>query len=198
MSAATKARVGVLALQGGYAAHQAMLNAINVDSVLVREPSQLAELDGLIIPGGESTTILKLLDENFRASIKSWYLSGGSLLGTCAGAILAAEDVAPDQATLGLIDISVQRNGYGRQIDSTVKTAVLSEDNSAIECVFIRAPRITRVGDQVKVLVHLDGEALCVQQQRCLVATYHPELTNDTRLHEWWYKSMGEANVSSD
>jgi 5'-phosphate synthase pdxT subunit len=180
-------QIGVLAIQGDFAAHGCVLEKLGVAWREIKRPEQLAEVSGLIIPGGESTTMLKfLLDEELIDPLKELAQRGGAFFGTCAGAILLAREVSnPAQPSLGLVDISIERNAYGRQVDSFVDTA----SNTALgppslELVFIRAPIITRTGPEVQVLVEHRGHPVLVQQGQYLVATFHPELTGDTRVHE--------------
>jgi 5'-phosphate synthase pdxT subunit len=169
-------RVGVLAVQGNFREHEAMLRRLGADVVEVRKPEQLAELDGLVIPGGESTAIGRLirlygLEEairRFRAPI----------LGTCAGMILL------DRDHLGLVDLAVERNAYGRQVASFEADLVLEGETEPLRGVFIRAPRVEDVGSDVEVLAELDGVPVLLRDGRIIVAAFHPELTDDTRVHE--------------
>lgn len=164
--------VGVLALQGDYVAHQRLLATLGISTIEIRRPEQLAGLSALVLPGGESTTLLDLLDHaGLFEPLKSF---DGALLGTCAGAILlAGEVIGPSQRSLGRLDMTVERNAYGRQVDSFVADGKL----------FIRAPKITRVGPDVEVLARARGEVVAVAQGRCVAATYHPELGGQTELH---------------
>jgi 5'-phosphate synthase pdxT subunit len=189
-------KIGVLAVQGNFAAHKRMLERVGVESVEVRRASQLDSLDGLIIPGGESTTMLKfLVEENLAEPIRDFASSGRAIFGTCAGAILLAHEVTgPAQPSLGLIDISVERNAYGRQIDSFVGKAETDIDGGALEAVFIRAPRITRVGPGVAELAHIDAEPVLVLEGKILVATFHPEMTTDERVHRLFVGIAGEPH----
>jgi 5'-phosphate synthase pdxT subunit len=175
----------VLALQGDFAAHALMLERIGAHACEVRRASQLSHVDALIIPGGESTTMLKFLEEEALAlPIKQFARSGKALFGTCAGAILlAAEVTSPAQSSLGLIDISVARNAYGRQVDSFVGEAETSLDGGPLEAVFIRAPRIHRTGPDVEVLARIGDEPVLVRQSNVTAATFHPELGADLRVH---------------
>ncbi len=177
------ARVGVLALQGDFEAHCKALAAAGAEAVEVRTAAQLASVDGLVIPGGESTTMLKLLRiENLFDDLKA-FGDKKPIFGTCAGAILLARDVInPSQESLGLMDIGVQRNAYGRQLDSRVTSIAL--DGEDLEAVFIRAPIIRRVGEGVRVLAEYNGDPVLAEQGRHLVATFHPELTKDTRVQK--------------
>ncbi|RMG48612.1 MAG: pyridoxal 5'-phosphate synthase glutaminase subunit PdxT [Acidobacteria bacterium] len=178
--------IGVLAIQGDFAAHGRVLERLGVRWCEVRYPAQLDELSGLIIPGGESTTMLKFLfDEGFIDPLKQ-YARRGALLGTCAGAILLAREVTnPPQPSLNLVDIAVKRNAYGRQVDSFIDTTMSPVlGPPPLEMVFIRAPIITHVGSGVEVLAEHRGHPVLVQQGSRLIATFHPELTSDTRVHE--------------
>jgi pyridoxal 5'-phosphate synthase pdxT subunit len=173
-------KVGVLALQGDFEAHQKALQRAGADAVQVRTPDELAKVDGLVIPGGESTTMLKLLDVSGLKEPLRRFGQEKPIFGTCAGAILLASEVShPAQESLHLMDISVERNGYGRQLDSRV---VRLEDG--VEAVFIRAPIIRRVGENAKVLATYNGDPVLVEEGRHLVATFHPELTGDSRVHQ--------------
>ena len=178
-------RVGVLAIQGDFAAHARMLARAGVEAVEVRRGDELASLDGLIIPGGESTTMLKvMLEEELIGPIRNFARAGKAIFGTCAGAILLAREVHnPQQQSLGLMDIAVERNSYGRQIDSFIRQVDTSVGEGPMEAVFIRAPRITRVGAGVETLSTIGGEPVLVKQDNLLAATFHPELTGDSRVH---------------
>jgi len=178
------ARIGVLALQGDFAAHAAALADVGARAVEVRRAAELDALAGLVVPGGESTTLLNLMaDEPWFEALRGFHARGGALLGTCAGAILLAREVVgPAQASLGLLDVTVRRNAFGRQVDSFEIEVALADDAAPLPAVFIRAPRIVRVGAGVEVLARLDGEPVLVRQGRVLAATFHPELTGDRRL----------------
>jgi 5'-phosphate synthase pdxT subunit len=188
---ARKKRVGVLALQGDYHAHQRALTRAGAEAVEVRSASDLEGVEGLVIPGGESTTMLKLLEEEKLLDPLRQFGRQRPIFGTCAGAILLASDVinsppsslsSPPQASLGLMDMQVERNAYGRQLDSRI--ARLSGDGmEELEAVFIRAPIIRRVGPGAKVLASYAGDPVLVEQGRHLAATFHPELTDDSRVH---------------
>jgi pyridoxal 5'-phosphate synthase pdxT subunit len=178
-------RIGVLAIQGDYAAHAEALADAGATPVEVRKPAELDDLDGLILPGGESTTMLKFLEKGgFFEALQS-YCAARPVFGTCAGAILMAREVAhPTQRSLGVLDAVVERNAYGRQIDSAILEAETSLAGGKLEMVFIRAPRITRVGDAVEVLARRDGFPALVRQGRVMAATFHPELSRDRRVHQ--------------
>ncbi len=177
--------VGVLALQGAYDAHSKALSALGATPVLVRRPEQLKDLDGLIIPGGESTTFLKHLErDGFFAALHT-FVRQTPTFGTCAGVILLATDVEnPAQASLAALDITVTRNAYGRQIDSTILTADTDLPGGPLEMVFIRAPRISRTGPAVETLATRDGSPVLIRQGHLLAATFHPELSSDPRIHQ--------------
>src|SRR5690242_19223534 len=173
--------IGVLALQGDSDAHRRSLEELGAKVVLVKKPEQLDEVEGLIIPGGESSTFLKLLgDAGFEKLMDFVRLK--PTFGTCAGAILLAKEVEnPTQSGLGAIDIAIRRNAYGRQMDSSIREG--SFRGSPIEMVFIRAPKIERVGEQVEVLVSEGNDPVVVRQGKTMAATFHPELSEDTQVH---------------
>ncbi|MEN3330739.1 MAG: pyridoxal 5-phosphate synthase pdxT subunit [Blastocatellia bacterium] len=178
-------KIGVLAVQGDYAAHARMLERIGVEAVELRRAGEFDEVDGLIIPGGESTTMLKFVEEEkLGDAIKSFAASARPIFATCAGAILVAREVSnPPQASLGLMDIAVARNAYGRQVDSFISTVDTTLAGGPLEAVFIRAPKITRVGNGVVTIATLKGEPVMVRQGNLVAATFHPELTDDDRAH---------------
>jgi pyridoxal 5'-phosphate synthase pdxT subunit len=190
-------KIGVLALQGDFAAHAAAIERAGAVPVLVREREQFREIDGLIIPGGESTTMLKLLRLDGLYDELADFAKGKPVFGTCAGAILMAKDVSrPAQDSLGVMDIAVERNAYGRQIDSRVVELapnVEFEERTApgkLEAVFIRAPIIRQVRDGVRVLAEYGGDPVLVEQGRHLAATFHPELTKDDRVHRLFLEKV--------
>ena len=177
--------IGVLALQGAYDAHVTTLAALGANPRLVRVPKELDGLDGLIMPGGESTTMLKFLDRNGFFDILQAFVKTTPTFGTCAGAILLATHVvSPAQRSLAALDITVQRNAYGRQIDSTILTAETALPGGPLEMVFIRAPRITQTGPAVETLATRDGHATLVRSGHLMAATFHPELSHDPRVHQ--------------
>lgn len=177
--------IGVLALQGDYAAHGKKLGQLDIKTTLITEAKQLQAVDGLIIPGGESTTLLKLMaGSSFFDQLKKFHQQQKPLFGTCAGMILLAKHVDPDQDSLGLIDISVKRNGYGRQLQSFIVEQITSLDSQPIEMVFIRAPQVVDQGPAVKVLACHNQQAVLVQQQQILAASFHPELSQSYRIHQ--------------
>ena len=177
-------KIGVLALQGDFDAHRRRLEELGADVVLVKKPVQLDEVDGLVIPGGESGTFLKLLGEEGFEKLRQ-FVRLKPTFGTCAGAILLASEVEnPQQAGLGALDISIRRNAYGRQLDSSIRQGKLG--TSPLEMVFIRAPKISRVGPGVEVLATEGKENIpvAVRQGTAMAATFHPELSDDTRVHQ--------------
>lgn len=175
--------IGVLALQGDYAAHARAFSNIGAQTVLVRNPEQLADLDGLVVPGGESTTMLKFLEKNNFFEMLEQFVSTTPCFATCAGCILLAREVLhPPQRSLGVLDATVERNAYGRQIDSAILKLPTELPGGPLEMVFIRSPRITRVGPGVEVLAKREGFPTLVRQGHLLAATFHPEMTTDTRV----------------
>ena len=180
-------RIGVLAVQGNFREHAAMLRRLGADPVEVRKPEQLTGLDGLVIPGGESTTFMRLMRlYGLEEAVQSFERP---VLGTCAGLIVL------DREHLGLLDVDVRRNAYGRQVASFEADLALAGDDVPLRGVFIRAPRVGRTGEGVEVLAELDGEPVLLRQGRFLVATFHPELTDDTRVHELFLESVREASL---
>jgi pyridoxal 5'-phosphate synthase pdxT subunit len=178
-------RVGVLAVQGNVREHAAMLRRLGADVVEVRKPEELARLDGLVVPGGESTTFMRLmrlygLDEAIRGFDQP-------ILGTCAGMIVL------DRDHLGLVDLAVDRNAYGRQVASFEADLRLAGEDEPLRGVFIRAPRVRETGEDVEVLAARDGEPVLVRDGRIIVASFHPELTEDTRVHELFLNAVREA-----
>jgi 5'-phosphate synthase pdxT subunit len=179
--------IGVLALQGNFREHAAMLRRLGVEVVEVRKPEQLEELDGLVIPGGESTTFMRLmriygLDEAIRRFDRP-------VFGTCAGMIVL------DREHLGLVDLRVRRNAFGRQVASFEADLDVAGEDEPVRAVFIRAPWIEEVGPQVEVLAEAEGRPVLAREGRFLVAAFHPELTEDTRLHERFLESVKEEQV---
>ena len=181
-------QVGVLALQGAFAAHSDCLTSIGVQSIEVRNPEQLSSVDALLMPGGESSTMSQLLESSgLFDPISSRIADGMPVFGTCAGMILLASEILDgrsDQRNFSAIDISVRRNAFGRQVDSF--EATINSSVGDFHGVFIRAPRIERVGDDVEILGSIDGEPVLVRQGNVLAASFHPELSNDARLHEYF------------
>ena len=184
-------RIGVLALQGDFEAHAKALDRAGAEALEVRSVEQLQELDGLVIPGGESTTMLKLLNQEHLLDPLREFGQTRPIFGTCAGAILLASRVTnPDQESLSLMDIDVERNGYGRQLDSRIARLKPEGLDRELEAVFIRAPIIKRVGEGAKVLAHYQGDPVLVEQGRHLVATFHPELTSDPSVHRLFLEKV--------
>src|SRR3989454_7052967 len=194
-------KIGVLALQGDFDAHRKRLEELGAEVVFVKKPEQLDEIDGLIIPGGESSTFLKLLGEAGFEKLKQ-FVRVKPTFGTCAGAILLANEVEnPRQKGLGAIDIAVRRNAYGRQIDSSIREGRFVQEkdklgDSPIEMVFIRAPKIERVGPGVEVIATegKDKDPVAVRQGRVMAATFHPELSDDTRVHRAFLDLVNNGN----
>jgi pyridoxal 5'-phosphate synthase pdxT subunit len=184
-ASARPVRIGVLAIQGDYDAHAQALREAGAEPVLVRKPEELAGIDGLIIPGGESTTFLKFLErDGFLTSLRD-FVRTKPTFGTCAGCILLAPEVThPPQKSLGALNATVERNAYGRQIDSSIHTAATELPGGPLEMVYIRAPRIAKTGDGVRVLATRDGFPVLVEQGHILAATFHPELSSDRRVHQ--------------
>jgi 5'-phosphate synthase pdxT subunit len=185
--------VGILAIQGDFAMHAKMLDAMAAPWKLVKHASDLDSVDGLIMPGGESTTMLKIFElEGLGEAIKEFAAEGKPIYGTCAGAILLAREVLnPPQRNLGLIDIAIERNAYGRQIDSSVQAGECPDfADHPVEMVFIRAPIIRRVGDGVRVLGRCANLPVLVEQGNILAGTFHPELTNDPVIHQYFLKKL--------
>ena len=179
--------IGVLALQGDFDAHRRRLEELGAKVVLVKKPEQLDEIDGLVIPGGESGTFLKLLGDEGFEKLKQ-FVRLKPTFGTCAGAILLATEVEnPKQAGLGAIDIRIRRNAYGRQLDSSIREGRFMMEkpgNSPLEMVFIRAPKIERIGEGVEVIATEGSDPVAVRQGSAMAATFHPELSDDTRVHQ--------------
>jgi pyridoxal 5'-phosphate synthase pdxT subunit len=180
-------QIGVLAVQGNFREHAAMLRRLGADVVEVRKPEQLDGLHGLVVPGGESTTFMRLmrlygLDEALRQF-------GGPVLGTCAGMIVLGRD------HLGLVDVAVDRNAYGRQVASFEADLQLEGEEEPLRGVFIRAPRVRDAGPEAEVLARLDGEPVLLREGRFIVASFHPELTEDTRVHELFLEAVREASL---
>jgi 5'-phosphate synthase pdxT subunit len=184
-------RIGVLAIQGDYDAHASALREAGAEPVLVRKPDQLAGLEGLILPGGESTTFLKFLErDGFLGSLRA-FVATQPTFGTCAGCILLAREVRhPSQESLGVLHVTVERNAYGRQIDSSIVTAETSLPGGALEMVYIRAPRIASVGEDVTILADREGSPVLVEQDHLLAATFHPELSADRRVHRYFVEKV--------
>jgi len=190
--------IGILAVQGDFAMHARMLDLIGASWKLVKHVKDLAEVDALILPGGETTTMLKFLNEREMGdAIRRFAKENKPIFGTCAGAILMAKEVLnPEQERLGLIDISIERNAYGRQVDSSVQQGECPElSDHPVEMVFIRAPIIRRVGQGVKILGRAEGLPVLVEQANLLAATFHPELTDDPTIHRHFLAKMGHQEL---
>lgn len=189
--------IGVLALQGAFEAHAKTLEALGVKAKLVRTPAELDGIDGLIIPGGESTTFLKFLERDGFLGALEKFVQNAPTFGTCAGAILLAKEVHnPEQASLAVLDIAVERNAYGRQIDSAIITEPTKLPGGPLEMVFIRAPRITRIGAGVEDLAEREGSPVLVRQGHLLAATFHPELGHDPRVHQLFLDIVQQHRAS--
>ena len=189
----TTPTIGVLAIQGDYEAHRARLEELGATVVLVRNPEQLDEIDAIIIPGGESSTMLKFLERGgFLQKLKD-FVRAKPTFGTCAGSILLASSVEnPPQESLGGMDIAVRRNAYGRQNESAIHEVQSELPGGPMEAVFIRAPKINRVGKSVEVLAELDGSPVLVREGHNMAATFHPELSDDTRVHKAFLQMVKE------
>jgi pyridoxal 5'-phosphate synthase pdxT subunit len=190
-------RVGILAIQGDFELHAKMLDRLGTPWKLVKHVADLQEVAGLILPGGETTTMLNVFaDEGMDTAIRDFAAAGKPIFGTCAGTILLAKEVLnPPQARLGLRDIAVERNAYGRQIDSSVREGECPElADHPVEMVFIRAPIIRRVGQGVRVLGRAGGLPVLVEQDNLLAATFHPELTEDETIHRYFLRKLETGN----
>jgi 5'-phosphate synthase pdxT subunit len=187
-------KIGILAVQGDFEAHAAMLAGMGVESLEIRTPEDLAGCDGLILPGGESTTQLQFLrEEGLDEAIRKFAEDDNAIFGTCAGAILLASEVKnPRQDSLSLLDMTVLRNAYGRQVHSDVVSGPSTLRKEPLEMVFIRGPVIERVGPKVEVLAEYAGKPALVQQGHIMASTFHPELTNDTTVHERFVRMAAE------
>jgi 5'-phosphate synthase pdxT subunit len=188
-------KIGILAVQGDYEAHARMLARVGADWVYVRRPEDLRGLDGVILPGGESTTQLHFLQaEGLQEALRKFAAHGGAMFGTCAGAILLAREVKnPAQESLGLADLTVLRNAYGRQLASEVRREPTKLKAQPLEMVFIRAPMIERAGEGWEVLAEREGHPVLLRKGRLLVATFHPELTEDTTVHEFFLRQVADG-----
>lgn len=194
-------KIGALSLQGAFREHIIKIKECGEDAVEVRNPEQLKYIDGLIIPGGESTTIKKLLNKyKFKNELDKFYKQGKPIFGTCAGLILLAENIEGEGRGLGYIDISVKRNAYGRQVDSFEEFIEMDLDQSdngsdgktdkiKFKSIFIRAPKIINTGKDVKIMASLNGEAVLVRNHNIIACTFHPELTGDPGVH-LYFKNM--------
>jgi 5'-phosphate synthase pdxT subunit len=186
--------IGVLALQGDFDAHRRRLEELGAQVTLVRNAEDFEGLDGLVIPGGESSTFLKLLGERTFETLDR-FVHSKPTFGTCAGAIMLARNVEnPQQPGLNALDMTIRRNAYGRQIDSTILEAPSELGQEPLEMVFIRAPRIERVGSEVEVLARRGEDPVLVRQGKVMAATFHPELSQDTRVHAEFLKLVKNGN----
>jgi len=190
-------KIGVLAIQGDYEAHKARLEQLGAEVALVRKPEQLDAIDGIVIPGGESSTFLNFLAERgFLEKLRD-FVSTKPAFGTCAGAILLARHVEnPPQQSLEAMDIRIRRNAYGRQIDSSIRQAQSKLGDKPLEMVFIRAPKIVNTGKDVEVLATHGGHPVLVRQGKIMAATFHPELSEDTRVHQEFVKMVRNGHRS--
>lgn len=189
-------KIGILAIQGDFQAHAEMLHKLGVETVEVRTIDDLTGCDGLVLPGGESTTQLQFLqEEGLYDAIRQFSDKGGAIFGTCAGAILLATKVKnPPQDSLKLLDMTVLRNGYGRQLASDVFFSPSSLKKEPLEMVFIRGPIIEKVAPDVRVLAKFEGKPALVEKDRILAATFHPELTDDTTVHQHFLKLASDGS----
>lgn len=187
-------KIGIVAIQGDYEAHAKELDRLAVEHAFIRTPTDINGTKGIILPGGESTTHLKVMkEEGLFDALKKFAANGGALFGTCAGAILLARDVhGPKQESLGLLDISILRNGYGRQLASDVHMGPTKLRKEPLEMVFIRAPIIESAGESVEVLAEDAGHPVLVRQGKVLASTFHPELTSDPFVHEYFLKLISQ------
>ncbi|HEY5027423.1 MAG TPA: pyridoxal 5'-phosphate synthase glutaminase subunit PdxT [Candidatus Angelobacter sp.] len=190
-------KIGVLAIQGDYEAHKTRLEQLGAEVTLVRKPEQLDAIDGIVIPGGESSTFLNFLTERgFLKKLRD-FVSTRPTFGTCAGAILLAKHVEnPPQKSLEVMDIRIRRNAYGRQLNSSIREVPSKLGDKPLEMVFIRAPKIVGTGKSVEVLATADGDPVLVRQNKILAATFHPELSEDTRVHQEFVKMVKNGHRS--
>jgi 5'-phosphate synthase pdxT subunit len=194
---AEQPRIGVLAIQGDYAAHAEALAESGAEPHEIRKPEQLAEIDGLVLPGGESTTMLKFLEKRHFFEALQEFGRTRPVFGTCAGTILLAREVRnPAQRSLGLLDAVVERNAYGRQIDSSIEIVETSLPGGPLEMVFIRAPRIVEIGPGVEALAYREGFPTLVRQGMAMAATFHPELSTDRRVHRMFVSVVAGLKVA--
>lgn len=186
-----KVTIGVLSLQGAFREHINSIKKCGANAIEIRFPQQLGDIDGLIIPGGESTTMAKLIEKyNFKPALEKFHLTGKPIFGTCAGLILLSKDITEHDFGLGFIDISIDRNAYGRQVDSFEQDVEFAKEDSlnhgVFNAVFIRAPKIIKTGPGVKILGSLNGTIILARQENILVSSFHPELTDDLRIHRYF------------
>lgn len=184
-------KIGVLAIQGDYEAHGRVLQKLGAKVAYVRKPEELDSVDALVIPGGESTTLLKFLEKRDFFSKLGTFVKTKPTFGTCAGAILLAKEVeGPSQPSLGALDLRIRRNAYGRQLESSIRHAETTFEGGPMEMVFIRAPKIERVGKDIEVLARESGDPVLVRQGKIMAATFHPELSSDVRVHQAFLKMV--------
>jgi 5'-phosphate synthase pdxT subunit len=187
-------KIGVLAIQGDFDAHRKRLEELGADVVLVRKPEQLDEIDGLVIPGGESGAFLKILGEAGFQKLKD-FVRVKPTFGTCAGAIMLAREVTnPHQPGLGALDVTIRRNAYGRQVDSSIRTGETALGGGPMEMIFIRAPRFEQLGPNVQVLAREGEDPVAVREGKTMAATFHPELSPDRRLHQAFLELVRSGN----
>lgn len=187
-------KIGVLAIQGNYASHAQALAEAGANPIEVRKPEQLAAVEGLVLPGGESTTMLRFLEKHSFFQQLREFCGTKPVFGTCAGVILLAREVLnPVQRSMGVLDATVERNAYGRQIDSVIITAETALAGGPLEMVFIRSPRISQTGSGVEVLARRDGSPVLIRERNILAATFHPELSLDRRVHRLFVESVAAA-----
>ena len=190
--------IGILALQGAFALHAKRLAEVGAQTRFVRKPEDLLDLDGLVIPGGESTTFLKHLERAGFYDLLDAFVRTKPTFGTCAGCILLAREVRnPPQRSLGVLEATVERNAYGRQIDSAIRQDPTTLPGGPLEAVYIRSPRLRDLGPDVQVLATRDGMPTLVRQGHVLAATFHPELTADHRVHQLFIEMVREAKASA-
>jgi 5'-phosphate synthase pdxT subunit len=188
-------KIGVLAVQGDFDAHRKRLEELGAEVVLVRKPEELDEIEGLVIPGGESGAFLRILGEGGMKKLRE-FVRVKPTFGTCAGAIMLAKEITnPPQAGLGVLDIRIRRNAYGRQIDSSIREGTFH--GSPLEMVFIRAPKIEKLGPGVEVIATEGADPVAVRQGKTMAATFHPELSNDPRIHQAFLDLVGNGDNGS-
>lgn len=190
-------KIGVLALQGAFDVHAKRLDELGASAHLIRKPDELADLDGLVLPGGESTTFLWHLEHAGFYDVLDAFVRTKPVFGTCAGCILLAREVEnPPQRSFGVLDIAVERNAYGRQNDSVILNAPTTLPGGPMEMVFIRAPRISRVGPGIEILAQREDDPVLVRSGRTLAATFHPELSEDRRVHQLFLDMVRENRIA--
>jgi len=190
--------IGVLAIQGDFEAHMVRLKQLGAEVTLVRKPEQLDAIDGIVIPGGESSTFLNFLAEHGFLEKLREFVRSKPTFGTCAGAILLAKEVEnPPQASLGALDICIRRNAYGRHLESSIQDAQTKLGDQPLEMVFIRAPKIVSTGKEVEVLATANGDPVLVRQGKVMASTFHPELSADTRVHQEFLKLVKNGHKQS-